>query len=134
MTAPFITFHDQGIDCGGFETEYVLAAVLPLMREVLAIHERGDVAPLRGLSSLRVIEDRSLGLVSPVGVPSERNDSRLRELLATQSRGLEVIGESKRETDIDTFAQNVTNLDVGSADIEITRPVYLPGYTTSPKR
>lgn len=126
----FTTFLAIGIERGGFETEDVLAAVLPLMREVLAIHERGDVAPLRGLSGLRVIEDRSLGLVSAVGVPSERNDSRLREMLATQSRGLEVIGESKRETDIDTFAQNVTNLDVGSADIEITRPVYLPGYTT----
>jgi predicted DNA-binding WGR domain protein len=125
----FTTFLHQGIDRGGFETEDVLAAVLPLMREVLTIHERGDVAPLRGLSGLRVIEDRSLGLVSAVGVPSERNDSRLRELLATQSRGLEVIGESKRETDIDTFSQNVTNLDVGSADAEITRPVYLPGYT-----
>jgi predicted DNA-binding WGR domain protein len=126
----FTTFLAIGIERGGFETEDVLAAVLPLMREVLTIHERCDVAPLRGLSGLRVIEDRSLGLVSPVGVPSERNDSRLREMLATQSRGLEVIGESKRETDIDTFAQNVTNLDVGSADIEITRPVYLPGYTT----
>ena len=126
----FTTFLAIGIERGGFGTEDVLAAVLPLMREVLTIHERCDVAPLRGLSGLRVIEDRSLGLVSPVGVPSERNDSRLREMLATQSRGLEVIGESKRETDIDTFAQNVTNLDVGSADIEITRPVYLPGYTT----
>lgn len=127
---PFITFLTQGIERGGFETEDVLAALLPLMREVLAIHESGDVAPLRGISGLRTIEERSLGLVSPVGVPSERNDSRLRELLATQSRGLEVIGESKRETDIDTFAQNVTNLDVGSADADITRPVYLPGYTT----
>lgn len=126
----FTTFLTTGIDRGGFETEDVLAAVLPLMREVLALHEKGDVAPLRGVSGLRVIEDRALGLLSPQGLPPERNDSRLRELLATQSRGLEVIGESKRETDIDTFAQNVTNLDVGSADIEITRPVYLPGYTT----
>ncbi len=126
----FITFLHQGIERGGFENEDVLAAVLPLMREVLALHEKGDVAPLRGVSGLRVIEERALGLVSPLGQPPERNDSRLRELLATQSRGLEVIGESKRETDIDTFAQNLTNLDVGSADAEITRPVYLPGYTT----
>jgi predicted DNA-binding WGR domain protein len=126
----FITFLHQGIERGGFETEDVLAAVLPLMREVVALHERGEVAPLRGLSGIRVIDDRRLGLVSPAGVPLVRNDSRVRELLATQSRGLEVIGESKRETDIDTFAQEITNLDVGSADAEITRPVYLPGYTT----
>jgi hypothetical protein len=126
----FTTFLTTGIERGGFETEDVLAAVLPLMREVLALHEKGDVAPLRGVSGLRVIEDRALGLLSPQGQPPERNDSRLRELLATQSRGLEVIGESKRETDIDTFAQNLTNLDVGSADAEITRPVYLPSCTT----
>ncbi len=126
----FTTFLTTGIERGGFETEDVLAAVLPLMREVLALHEKGDVAPLRGMSGIRVIEDRALGLLSPQGQPPERNDSRLRELLATQSRGLEVIGEAKRETDIDTFAQNITSLDVGSADAEITRSVYLPGYTT----
>lgn len=126
----FTIFLTKGIERGGFETEDVLAAVLPLMREVLAIHEAGDVAPLRGLGAIRVIEDRALSLHSASGVPPERNEARVRELLAPVGKGLEVIGESKRETDIDSFAQNITNLDVGSADTEITRPVFLPGYTT----
>lgn len=126
----FSTFLNQGIQQGGFETEDVLAAVLPLMFEVLAFHENGRVAPLRGISSIQVREGRVLGLALSSGVETERNDNRLREFLTSPSHGLEVIGESKRETDIDTFAQNVTNLDVGSADVEITRPMYLPGYTT----
>ena len=126
----FTDFLKQGIGRGGFETEDVLAAVLPLMREVLAIHENGDVAPLLGIASIRVHEGRALGLVSAAGVAPERNDNRVRELLAPVSQGLEVIGESRRETDLDSFAQDITNLDVGSADDEITRPVYLPGYTS----
>lgn len=126
----FHTFLTTGIERGGFETEDVLAAVLPLMREVLAIHESGDVAPLRGIGAIRVVEDRALGLSSSQGLPPQRNDARIRELLATQSRGLEIIGESARETDIDTFAQDITNLDIGSAEADISRPVYLPGYTT----
>jgi hypothetical protein len=126
----FTEFLKQGIGCGGFETEDVLAAVLPLMREVLAIHELGDVAPLRGISAIRVHEGRALGLVSATGMPPERNDRRMRELLAPRSHGLEVVGESTRETDLDSFAQEITNLDVGSAADEITRPVFLPGYTS----
>ena len=125
----FAKFLSQGIERGGFETADVLAAVLPLMREVLAIHESGDVAPLRGVSAIRVHEDRALGLASPVGIPPERNDSRLRELLKPESQGLDVVNESKRETDLDSFAQDITNLDVGSTDKEITRPVFLTGYT-----
>jgi len=126
----FVDFIRQGIDRGGFETEDALAAVLPLMREVLALHESSQVAPLGGASAIRVMDGRTLGLASPHGVPPERQDGRLRELLASPSRVLEVVGESRRETDLDSFEQRTTNLEVGSPDSEITRPVYLPGYTT----
>lgn len=126
----FRTFLRKGIERGGFETEDVLSAVLPLLRETQAIHESGNVAPLRGLSSIRVIDDRALGLPSSAGVPPDHNHKRLRELLTPLGHGLDVIGESKLETDIDSFSQQITNLDVGSADADIARPVYLPGYTT----
>ncbi len=126
----FTTFLTQGFERGGFETEDVLAAVLPLMREVVAIHATGHVAPLRGISSICVHDGRALGLASPSGAPALHNDSRLRELLGPQPRGLEIMGESKRETDLDSFAQNITNLAVGSAEAEITRPVFLPGHVT----
>lgn len=126
----FTTFLQQGVARGGFETDDVLAAVLPLMREVLAIHERGLVAPLRGLAAISVTDERMIALVSLKGIPPERNEARLRDILAPASRGLEVIGEARRETDVDTFEQNSVSLDVGDGDTAITRPVYLPGYTT----
>lgn len=126
----FTAFLTRGFEHGGFETEDVLAAVLPLMREVVAVHATGLVAPLRGITAICVHDGRALGLASPAGMPLQNNDSRLRELLGSQPRGLEVMGESKRETDLDSFAQNITNLTVGSADAEITRPVFLPGYVT----
>lgn len=126
----FITFLNNGIERGGFETEDILAAMLPFMREVLAIHEKGSVAPLRGLGSIRVIDGCVLSLETQTGVPHQRNDGRLRELMAPVGRALEVIGEAKRETDLDSFAQQVTNLDVCLTDVEITRPAYLPAYVT----
>lgn len=126
----FIDFLNQGIEKGGFETEDVLAAVLPLMREVVSIHEVGRVAPLRGIGAITVHDGCALGLASLEGLPGEKNEGRLREFQATPSFALEVVGESKRETDVDTFDQDVLNLAVGSADTDISRPVYLPGYTT----
>lgn len=126
----FSAFLNSGIERGGFETEDVLAALLPLMREVLAIHEKGAVAPLNGLSAIRVTDGCILGFDSLTGVPTVRNDSRIRELMAPVGRALEVVGEAERVTDLDSFAQQVTNLDVGLTDADISRPVYLPGYVT----
>jgi superfamily I DNA and/or RNA helicase/predicted DNA-binding WGR domain protein len=125
----FTDFLAKGRSQGGFENEDVPAAVLPLMREVQAIHERGGVAPLRGVSAILVVEDRALGLGPDAGKPPERQNARLRELMAPPSRGLEVIGEATRETDADSFETQVTNLAVGAAGEAITRPVFLPGYT-----
>lgn len=129
-TPLFTAFLNNGIERGGFETEDVLSALLPLMLEVIAIHETGGVAPLRGLGSITVHDDRTLGLTNTAGIPSTRNDSRLRELLPVVNHGLEVIGEAKRDTDLDDFSQKVTNLDVGATGEEITRAVYLPGHLT----
>ncbi|WP_395743998.1 WGR domain-containing protein [Prosthecobacter sp.] len=126
----FAAFLAQGFDRGGFETEDVLAAVLPLMREAVAIHATGQVAPLRGIAAVVVHDGRALGFASPAGLPRQHNDSRLREVQGPQPRGLEVMGESRRETDLDSFAQKITSLDVASADAEITRPAFIPGFVT----
>lgn len=130
MSAAFTSYLNAGIDRGGFETDDVLAAMLPLMREVLAIHEAGDVAPLRGLSALVVNDDRALGLASPTGVPPERNDEALRTVQAAVSQGLEVIGAVRHDTDLDKGSTKASNLSVGVSGETATRPVYLPGYVT----
>jgi hypothetical protein len=50
----FRDFQESGEERGGFETDDLLAAVLPLMEQVLGAHDRGRVAPLSGLEDLRV--------------------------------------------------------------------------------
>lgn len=127
-TPPFNHFLTSVLARGGFETVDVLAAMLPLMREVQALHETNLVAPLRGVVAIVVREDRELGLPPDAGVPGLRNPARLRELEPPVTRGLEVIGEALRETDLNAFSQHVANLDLGCHGQEITRPVYLPGY------
>lgn len=127
---PFIKFLRQGISRGGFEIEDALAAVLPLMREVASIHETGHVAPLRGITRLILHDDRALGLATQESQQPRRNPEKIDELQMPVSRGLDVIGEARRELDEEQCIQKVTNLDVASSADEITRPVYLPGYVS----
>jgi hypothetical protein len=42
---PFLDFLEAGVGRGGFETDDVLAALLPLMKQVLAAHDAGLRVP-----------------------------------------------------------------------------------------
>ena len=56
----FMTFEDWiqfGVDQGGFETDDILASVLPLMRQTLERHEANQVAPFCGTSALKVSQN-----------------------------------------------------------------------------
>jgi hypothetical protein len=54
VEAPFLKFLEAGLARDGFETDDVLAALLPLMKQVSAAHEAGLVAPLDGIQDLIV--------------------------------------------------------------------------------
>ena len=60
-------FLEAGVAKGGFETDDVLAALLPLMKQVLAAHEAGLVAPLNGIQDLVVTEQGQLDVCSGQG-------------------------------------------------------------------
>jgi len=126
--SPFTRFLEQGVERGGREVDDVLAAVLPLMKEVRAIHESGKVAPLRGTAALMVHEDRALGLASLEGIEPSSNSLKISQLLAPVGHGVEVIGATRRESDEEQYTTRVTNLDVASSGDEIVRPVYIPGH------
>jgi len=53
--APFLELLRRG-EGVGFQTDDVLAALLPLFRQAAAWHEQGFVAPLQGLAALTVDE------------------------------------------------------------------------------
>ncbi|BCU76586.1 DNA helicase [Luteolibacter sp. LG18] len=109
--------------------EDVLAAVLPLMREVAAIHDAGRVAPLRGLSAIAVQDDRALALTSAEGIEPRHHEGVVQRLLAPASHGVEVTGEQRRESDEGRLT-HIRNLDVAVSSDGITRPVYLPGHVS----
>lgn len=125
---PFLTFLEAGVAKGGFETDDVLAAVVPLMKQVLAAHEAGLVAPLDGVQDLVVTEEAQLRF-APAKVNSpEKNSSKVEAIQSPVSGAVEVVAESRRTADIDRGSLTVSDLGVGVAESSVTKPVFLPNY------
>jgi predicted DNA-binding WGR domain protein len=127
---PFLTFLRDGIDRGGFETDDVLAAVLPLMRQALGVHATGQVAPLDGMSALALNEERQLHFAPHKARAAHKNYARVEILQQPESRAMEIVAASAHTVDLDAGAHTVTSAHVAQQGQEITRLAYLPGYTT----
>lgn len=124
----FLEFLEAGVAKGGFETDDVLAALLPLMRQVLATHEAGLVAPLDGIKDLTVTATGHL-MFAPAKVNSpEKNPAKVESLQASVGSAVEVVAESRRVADVDQSTLAVSDQRVGDAEAGVTKPVYLPGY------
>src|SRR6266478_2714696 len=105
--APFVEFLEAGAAKGGFETDDVLAALLPLMKQVLAAHQAGLVAPLDGIEDLMVSEQGHL-MFAPAKVRSpEKNTAKVDALQSPTSQAMEIVAESRRTTDIDQSSLTV---------------------------
>ncbi|MES2696494.1 MAG: DNA helicase, partial [Verrucomicrobiota bacterium] len=127
--APFLAFLKRGSDAGGFGTDDVLAALLPLFEQVAAAHQQGSVAPLDGVAELKV-EDTVVKLDPAALRPPRKNPVRIEALQKTGVSALEVVGESRRTVDVDEGNLAEHDLRIGDAGAELVRPVYLPGYIT----
>ncbi len=128
VEAPFLKFLETGVSKGGFETDDVLTVLLPLMKQVLAAHQAGLVAPLDGIKNLSLTEQGHL-MFAPTQVSSpEKNNSKVEALQSPVSRAMEVVAESRRTTDIDESSLTISDLGVGADAGQITRPVFLSGY------
>ncbi len=126
--APFLKFLEAGVGKGGFETDDVLAALLPLLKQVLDAHEAGLVAPLRGIQDLILTEQGHLRF-APARVSSpEKNTAKVEALQSPVSHAVEVVAESRRTADIDQASLTVSDLGVGTTGDRITKPVFLPNY------
>ena len=74
VEAPFLQFLQNGVAKGGFETDDVLSAILPLMKQVRTVHEAGLVAPLDGIKHLSLTEQGHL-MFAPAKVSSPEKNS-----------------------------------------------------------
>ena len=126
--APFLDFLRAGIERGGFATDDVLAAALPLWRQVLAVHREGRVAPLEGLHDLRLDAPGRLSFDAAQAKPPRGNLARAESLQEVASPAVEVVAESRRTADTDLATLHIANLAIGKPGEEIRRLVYLPGY------
>ncbi|HEX6707739.1 MAG TPA: DUF4011 domain-containing protein [Albitalea sp.] len=131
--APLLDLLDAGLGRGGLQTDDVLALVLPLLREVAALHEQGLVASLDGVASYRVDDAGALALRRPQGWPPSLQRAAIERLQAPAASVLHVVGESRLTHEAEAGVQ-VDDLAVGRGDAELTRPVYLSGYAAWERR
>ena len=124
----FLEFLNSGIDRGGFGVDDALAAILPLMRQVLETHEAGKVAPLKGVDALQLTPEGHLAFDPLMVVEPQRNVSRVEAVQASLSSAVDVVGQSRHVSDVDEGSYQITNLDVSDGAAEITRPMFLVGY------
>jgi hypothetical protein len=134
-SAPLLALLDAGLSRGGLQTDDVLALVLPLLREVAALHEQGLVAALDGVSAYRVADAGTLALLRPQGAPPTSNREAIERLQAPVASVLRVVGETRLTHEADTGLA-VENLAVaqGDAQAPLTRPAFVPGYVAWEQR
>jgi predicted DNA-binding WGR domain protein len=125
---PFLKFLEGLVSKGGFATDDLLAALLPLMNQVRNVHEAGLVAPLDGVKHLSVSEQGPVMFAQADAGSPERNISRAETIQSSDSHAVEIVAESRRTTDIDKSSLEVSDAWVGSSDSPISKPVFLPGY------
>ena len=124
----FLSFLRDGIARGGFETDDTLAALLPLLKQVLEAHEAGTVAPLDGTLSLLVTDQGFLTFAPENAAAPEKNISRIDQLQAPFSRVIEVLAERALTADVDCGALTEASLDVAALGATFAKPVFLGGY------
>jgi hypothetical protein len=121
----FADFLQQRLDSGGFTTEDALATFLPLVRQVVAAHQGGLVAPLQGTASLHVEHSRlwfeDAQLHKPV-----LNASAIQALRRPATQAMDIVDQVR----VDLHDESVVSLRVGQRGQPVTAPVYLPGYVS----
>ncbi len=127
---PFLEFLERGVDRGGFETDDVLASVLPLARAVAALHAGNRVAPLQGLAHVRVGDDGALSFDPAQARSPESNPSAIDKIQQPASRAIDVVSEVRHTADVSTGLHELASLDIAEPGAEITRPVFLVGYVS----
>jgi len=126
MAEAFLDHLAAGEAKGGFQTDDVLAAVLPLFEEIARFHARDRVAPLEGVAAVTVAETGALRLAGDGLLPRKRKD-RVEALQRPIVSALRVVGHGRLTADADEGV-SWRDLRVGEAGEALTRPVYLPGY------
>ncbi|HIA19530.1 MAG TPA: DNA helicase, partial [Planctomycetaceae bacterium] len=124
----FYNFLSSRLEQQGFSTEDTLVSFLPLVRDVIAAHAQGRVAPLRGLDQLHVEGSEiwfEQDACSDIKMKLSTVESQLAELRAP----LDVVGKYEEDGSAKSCAEvGQEKLPIGEVGQEIEGPVFLPNY------
>jgi hypothetical protein len=105
----------------------VLAMTLPLLEQVLEVHERGVVAPLEGIEEV-LVSDGRLFFEQAKARAQRLNPTQLERLQRPESRAFEVSSNLKRVDDGDE--RTITDLGVVEPGTKLERPVFVTRYVS----
>ena len=124
------SFHEflrSQIQRGTLSTEDVLISFLPLLEQVIATHDKGDVAPLEGVEDLRM-DDVAVGYAESDHSLPRQNLRAVRRLVERSQTAVEIVGESQVVFDVQSCVQDRINLQVATPGDLVTQPVFVVGY------
>ena len=126
---PMLRLLQAGLERGGFQTDDVLAVVLPLFRQTLALHEQGMVGPFDGASQVEVDENNHLVFGGHHLWPPKRDPAGI-ERLQQKPGTIAIMGEVSRTTDVEEGRSVVKDSLVVEPGEPIQRPAFIAGYRT----
>ena len=113
---------------GGLGNDALLAAVLPLFHATAEVHERGLVAPLRGLDRITVDEQHRLGFAPEYAVPPALARREIDARQDSRPTAVEVIAHRQDELDLGYERRPDGDLVTEPVPEAITAPVHLAGW------
>ncbi len=126
----FRSFLEEWKTHDSVNTADILASFLPLVRETLAAHKNGFVAPLEGIDSLRV-DHHKIWFEEKNRANSRSQSGKIKIIERRRALGWNVVSEHRREVNVDTGEEEIENIgarptvEVVSSDDSIG---YLQGY------
>ncbi|GAA1615946.1 WGR domain-containing protein [Kribbella sancticallisti] len=113
---------------GGLGNDALLAAVLPLFHATAEVHERGLVAPLRGLDRITVDDRTRLGFLPEHASRPLLQEHEIAAREGHRATAVEVVAHRQVETDLGESGSR-PQLKVTEPEPEaITAPVLVPGW------
>ena len=114
-------------------TEDILSCFLPLMRETLAAHQLGMVAPLEGIADLQV-DHHKIWFEEHCRMPLRTAQRQVSAIESQRAFAWDIVAETHRDLDVDTGKETITHseleLDADSPHGESVglRAMYCKGY------
>lgn len=113
----------------GRGNEELLRAVLPLLEQLHQVHEAGLVAPLDGVDAI-FCDGGALWFHRADATAPTQQPERLREVQrGPAGGGIDVVEQGSLQIDVDR-GQRSYSVDLYRGEGAISRPVFVPGYTS----